>query len=138
MAHAKKDLRVLTIKQQQLEHPEFYYCVVGKSWFCKICISFSRISSPGIPYITEAGIFGDHHSQRSTVHLESEHQKEAFKNKQSYNTLPCKQTNIVCIEVSTPPQKHTPPPPSFLPSPPLNLLTVLAPPPPLFLGNPLS
>ena len=50
ISHAKKDLRVATVKQQQLAHPAFYYCVVEKGWLCKTCISFSGISSPGVHY----------------------------------------------------------------------------------------
>ena len=81
MAHAMKDRRVATAEQQQLEHPKFYYGVVRKGWFCKTCVSFPGISSPGVPYITKAGMFGDHRSRRSTGHLESERHKEAAKNK---------------------------------------------------------
>ena len=40
MAHVKKDRRVAIFKEQQLEHLEFYYCVVEKGWFCKTYVSF--------------------------------------------------------------------------------------------------
>ena len=94
MTYAKKDCRVATVEQQQLEHSEFYYCIVEKGWFCKTCVSFSGISSRGVPYITKAGIFGDYCLQRSTGHLESEHHKEVVKNMQSYDTPVHKCTNI--------------------------------------------
>ena len=90
MAHAKKDCRVATIKQYWLEHPEFYYCVVEKVWFCKTCVSFSGISSSGVLYIIKVGIFVDHRFRKNS-HLESEGHKEAFKKKQSYDTLAHKQ-----------------------------------------------
>ena len=80
MAHAKKDHSVATIGKQQLEHLEFYGCVVGKGLFCKTCASFSGISSPGVPYITKAVIFGDHHLRGSTCHLESVRHNGAVKN----------------------------------------------------------
>ena len=94
VAHAKKDCRVATVEQQQLQCPEFCYCVVEKGYFCKTCVSVSGIGSPGAPYITKAGIVVDHHSQRSTGHLEPKRHKEAIKNKESYNTLACKHTNV--------------------------------------------
>ena len=83
MAHAKKDRRVAS------------YCrATTPRAPGKTCASFSWISSPGVPYITKAGIFGDHCSRRSTGHLESQRHKEAVKNKQSHNTLACKCTNV--------------------------------------------
>ena len=86
MAHTKKNGSVTTIKQQQLERPEFYCCIAEKGWFWKTCVSFSGISTTGVAYITKAGIFGDHCSQRTTGHFVSEHHKEAIKNKYSYDT----------------------------------------------------
>ena len=82
IAHAKKDCRVATVEQQQLEYLEFYYCAVGKGWLCKTCANFSGLSSPGVPYIAKACIFGDHHLQKNTEsNLEFERHKEAIKNK---------------------------------------------------------
>ena len=40
MAHVKKDRRVAIVKEQQLVHLEFYYCVVEKGCFCKTYVSF--------------------------------------------------------------------------------------------------
>lgn len=94
MAHVEKDCRVASIKKQWLEYLGFHYCVVAKGWFCKNCVSFSGVISPGVPYITKTGIFGDHCSRRSTGELESECYKEAIENKKSYHTLARKCTNV--------------------------------------------
>ena len=75
IVHAKKDCRVATVEQQQLEQLEFYYCVVGKGWFYKTCVSFSQ--------------FLWNNLTRSTIHYQSYH-----KNRQSYNTLARKCTKV--------------------------------------------
>lgn len=86
VAHAKNNRKEATVKQQQLEQPEFYY-FVGKGWFYKTCFRFSGISLPGVPCITKAGIYGGSHTGGSTGHLESKCHKEAIKSKQSLDTL---------------------------------------------------
>ena len=88
MAHAKKDRRVAIVEQQQLERPVFYYCIVEKGLFCKNCVIFSERSSPGVPYVTKAGIFGNHRSRGNMGHLESERPKTKKScQKQSYDTI---------------------------------------------------
>ena len=52
-AHAEKYHRVATVEQQQLEHPEFIIVLLERELFCKICVSFSGISSPGVLYIAK-------------------------------------------------------------------------------------
>ena len=93
-SNARNDLRTVSIEQQQQQLPDFYYCVVGKGWFCRTCTSFSGISTPGVPYVTTAGIFGDHRSRRSAGHLQTERHKEAAKNKQSYAVLARRRTDV--------------------------------------------
>ena len=69
------------IEQLSHEFPDFYYCLVGKGWYCKVCVSFADVPAPNIPCVSTAGFFADHKTRNSTIHLNSQRYQEALKNK---------------------------------------------------------
>ena len=88
------DLRKMSHKSYEKQFPQFYYSATEDGWYCKICSSFSDIRITDQAFVNKAGTFGDHPSCRSNKHLSSARHQESLKNKQAYDELSKKNTNV--------------------------------------------
>ena len=81
-------------KSYENQFPQFYYSAIEDGWYFKICLSFSDIRITDQAFVNKAGTFGDYPSYRSNKHLSSARHQESFKNKQAYDELSKKNTNV--------------------------------------------
>ena len=88
------DLRRRNIPSYENIYPEFYYSTLEKGWYCKICTSFSTNVASSRPFVTKVGNFGDHPTRRTNQHLNSSHHLECVKNKQAFDELSKKKTDV--------------------------------------------
>ena len=90
----KVDLRTKSTRKYELQFPEFYFSSSLDGWFCKTCTNFASSSGKKRPFIEIPGGFGDHPSDRTALHLNSNRHKESVPNKQAFNELREKNSDV--------------------------------------------
>ena len=45
------------IERLSREFLTFYYCPVGKGWYCKVCVKFAGVNATNIPYVSTTGLW---------------------------------------------------------------------------------
>ena len=89
----KVDLRIKSIERYESLFPDFYFSSSQNGWFCKICSSFA-VGTGQRHFIEQAGQFADHPSERANDHLKTIRHQTAVKNKQAFDELAKRDSNV--------------------------------------------
>ena len=81
-------------KKCELQFRDFFYSSSLNGWFCKVCTNFAPLGNQGRPFIEIPGAFGNHPTNRSSLHLHSKRHQQSVLNKQAFNKLPANNMDI--------------------------------------------
>ena len=74
-------------KKCKLQFRDFFYSSSLNGWFCKVCTNFAPLGNQGRPFIEIPGGFGNHPTNKSSLHLRSKRHQQSVLNKQAFNEL---------------------------------------------------
>ena len=72
----------------------FFYLSSLNGWFCKVCTNFAPLGNQERPFIEIPSGFGDHPTDRSSLHLCSKRHQQSVLNKQAFNELRAKNMGV--------------------------------------------
>ena len=93
----KTDMRCNTRKKYELHFPDFFFFFYLSSlngWFRKVCTNFAPLGNQERPFIEIPSGFGDHPTDRSSLHLCSKRHQQSVLNKQAFNELRAKNMGV--------------------------------------------